>query len=192
MGLLHYAEAHAGHFPSLPTRGNEAAGGLYAPILREGGYVSSDDPFFCPATDLADNSAARRSLPTRAQVRTATGENLRALRKKLGGSYGYNLGYVEQGRYQGIRNRSRSTFALVADAPSPTLVTAQSVNHGSRGQNVLFEDGHVDHLTSCLACPYTKDDLYHNDEGQVAAGRHANDTVIGPSDVPPLGWESVE
>lgn len=193
-GLLHYSSSHNGFLPQLPTSGNEAAAGLYAPILREGGYLDSDEPFVCPATpleiNLGDDRRAGFRLPTRAELRAATGEQLRLLRRKLGGTYGYNLGYVESERYQPVRNRSRATFALVADAPSPTVATSQSGNHRGRGQNVLFEDGHVGFLNTCRACPHTNDDLYHNDEGQVAAGKHLNDAVIGPSDVPPLGWDT--
>ncbi len=111
----------------------------------------------------------------------------------MGGTYGYTLGYAdEDGNYKAIRNRGRSTFPIVADAPNLTLVTGQSANHRNRGQNVLFEDGRAAFLTTCRPCPGSHDDLYYNDDGEVAAGKHPNDAVIGPSEASPLGWELVE
>jgi hypothetical protein len=120
-------------------------------------------------------------------VRVAAGEKLDALWRALGGAYAFTLGYVDNGRYTAVRNRNRATFALVADTPDLQLSNAQSPNHRGRGQNVLFEDLHVKFLPTCQACPLTKDDFYHNDDGVVAAGKHANDSVVGPSHVSPLG-----
>jgi hypothetical protein len=171
--------------------GKEAAAGLHAVLLRERGFVENDAIFLCPGSTLkwtGENGEFR--LPTRAQVRTATGAALESLRRSMGGAYGYNLGYFEDGSYKAVRNRNRGTFALVADAPNLTLPTAQSANHRGRGQNVLFEDGHVSFLVTPQVL--TSDDFYHNDDGQVAAGKHPDDAVIGPSEVSPLGWEAVE
>ena len=61
----------------------------------------------------------------------------------MGGSYGYCIGYVDQGVYQPTRNLGRPGFAIMADAPCEDRPGRQSDNHGGRGQNVLFEDGHV-------------------------------------------------
>ena len=103
----------------------------------------------------------------------------------MGGSYGYCLGHFRNGAYEGTRNRQRSGFAIVADAPSPDQPGHQSRNHGGRGQNVLFEDGHVVFLT-CSKPNDSADDIFVNDAGLVAAGLHENDAVIGPSDASPL------
>ena len=74
----------------------------------------------------------------------------------------------------------------MADAPSLYLASYQTSNHGARGQNVLFEDGHVRHMRTCRDCPYS-DDVFHNDQGKLAPGTHANDSVIAPSHWP-LEW----
>jgi hypothetical protein len=190
LGLGQYSQFHGGYFPQLPTAGNEAAAGLHALILRERGYVEQDATFLCPGSFRAQTGDFR--LPTREQLRSATGEALEALRQTIGGTYGYTLGYAEDGNYKAVRNRSRGTFAIVADAPNLKLVTGQSANHRGRGQNVLFEDGHAAFYTTCRPCPNTQDDLYYNDDGEVAAGKHSNDAVIGPSEASPLGWEAVE
>jgi len=116
----------------------------------------------------------------------------------MGGSYGYNLGYLLDGRYHSTDNLQRPTFALMADAPDSESVRGESVrgnsavpaqlsslNHGRRGQNVLFEDGHVEFLKGCNAegCP---DNIFLNDRGQPTAGVHRDDAVIGPSHAHPL------
>jgi hypothetical protein len=188
MGIAHYADSHNDLLPQLPTSGNEAAAGLHAVILREEGYVDGDSTFLCPGSPLLAAPGFR--IPARAELRTATGERLESLKRALGGAYGYTLGYLDEGRYKPVRRRNRATFAIVADAPNLELATGQSANHRSRGRNVLFEDGHVTFLPTCQTCPFTKDDLYHNDDGEIAAGKHADDSVIGPSEIPPLGWGS--
>jgi hypothetical protein len=115
----------------------------------------------------------------------AAAVDLPRLRCVLGGSYGYCLGHLNNGAYEGTRNRQRRSFALVSDAPSPDQPGHQSRNHGGRGQNVLFEDGHVSFLTCSKPCNLS-DDIFVNDEGRVAAGLHEDDAVIGPSDASPL------
>jgi hypothetical protein len=194
-GLAQYSQFHGGYFPELPTAGNEAAAGLHALILRERGYVEQDSTFLCPGSALAASrragSQGEFSLPTREQVLAASGEALESLRRAMGGAYAYPLGYLENGTYRVIRNRNRGTFAIVADAPNVRRGRAdQSANHRGRGQNVLFEDFHVSFLTTCRTCP--SDDLYNNDDGHIAAGNHANDAVVGPSEATPLGWKLVE
>jgi hypothetical protein len=60
-----------------------------------------------------------------------------------------------------------------------------SANHHPRGQNVLYEDGHVQFL--CLALvDGAIDDPFHNREGWIAAGVDQEDTVLGVSWDPPL------
>jgi len=68
----------------------------------------------------------------------------------------------------------------MADVPSACLHGYQSINHDGRGQNVLFEDGRVRFY--CTSRPHAwADDVFVNEQGLVAAGRHRNDSVVGPS-----------
>ena len=95
------------------------------------------------------------------------------------GSYGYPLGYTEDGVYHGTRDLGRTYFALVADTPgSDPSNGRQSLNHGGRGQNVLFECGGVRFVTSPRPDP-SADHIYINDGGFEAPGLHYNDSVIG-------------
>lgn len=127
-------------------------------------------------------------IPTLAQVEaTQSDEELKQLQETMGGSYGYTLGFQQNGAYYPTRNLRRANFALASDAPSPWLPNHQSENHDRHGQNVLFEDGHVRFLASPR--PNDRmDDLFLNDEGLVAAGTHQNDSVIGSGATPPIRY----
>ena len=59
----------------------------------------------------------------------------------------------------------------------------QSDNHAGYGQNVLFEDGHVQFLVTCKTdC----DNVFLSERNLVEAGRHPDDSVIGHSTAAPL------
>jgi hypothetical protein len=180
--LTDYSAGHRGFFPQLPQPGTVAAAGIYAPVLLRDGFLDDKRWVLCPSSPLADDPQFR--VPTVDELQTAAGQDLVRLRSVMGGSYGYSLGYMEDGRYHPTRNLGRSHFALMADAPSSSLPGYQSLNHGGRGQNVLFEDGHI----LFLATPKTAgegDDFFVNDSGVVAPGTHRNDSVIGTSDTIP-------
>jgi hypothetical protein len=95
----------------------------------------------------------------------------------MGGDYAYPLGHLENETFQTGRNLHRSGFPIVTDSPK--------VNHGGSGQNVLFEDGNVQWLTSTVAGKYN-DDFTVNDVGVVSAGRHVNDAVCARSHARPF------
>jgi hypothetical protein len=183
MGLTNYSQIHNEYFPNIPLEGSLSGAGIYATRLLEQGFLKGSHLVICPGSALADRSAEFR-IPTLQELQNAQGEELARLQQQMGGSYGYNIGYVSQGRYQATKNLRRATFALMADAPN-FKPPYRSLNHQGCGQNVLFEDLHVQYLTSCKARGCS-DDIYLNDEGEVAPGLHPNDAVIGPSAFRPL------
>jgi hypothetical protein len=178
VALSNYSWMHDGYFPKVPADGCLAVAGIYAPRLWEQKLVSGPNVFICPASVLADSADAFR-LPTCEEMRRAQGEQLARLHQMAGGSYGYNIGYIANKRYHPTKNRRRATFALMADAPA-TTAPYHSLNHGRAGQNVLFEDMHVQFLTACKAhgCG---DNFFVNDEGKPAPGLHRDDAVLGGS-----------
>ncbi len=182
MALRDYSVAHNGYFPNIDLDHAMAAPGVYATKLMERGFISGPQLMVCPASPLAERIAEFR-VPTSQELKEGRGQ-LVQMRIPLGGSYGYNLGYVANGEYQATKNLRRSTFALVADSPE-MKPPYHSQNHGGCGQNVLFEDGHVQYLTTCRAHGCS-DDIYVNDEGEIAPGLHVNDAVIAPNVVEPL------
>jgi hypothetical protein len=183
LALQNYSQRHDGFFPLVPPQGRLAGAGIYAPTLFRGGFITESQTVVCPGSAL--NDGARFQVPSLDELEKAAQNELPRLRCAMGGSYGYCLGHLRNGAYEGTRNRQRPYFALVSDAPSPDQPDHQSRNHGGRGQNVLFEDGRVNFLTSSKPCN-SLDDIFVNDNGLVAAGLHEDDAVIGPSDASPL------
>ena len=61
----------------------------------------------------------------------------------------------------------------------------QSDNHGGIGQNVLYEDKHVEFSVSTRP-GNGSDDIYANDNHEVAPGLHQDDAVIAPSGTAPV------
>lgn len=184
MALSTYSTQFPGQFPVAPVSSNQNRAGMYAVILREQGFLPKTHVLICPASALADRVDDFR-VPTSKELSQAQAERLAALRRQMGGSYGYSLGFIVNGRYHPPRDLRRATRALMADAPSPTTPYHHSLNHGGCGQNVLFEDLHVQFLTTCKA-KGCNDHIFVNDEGLVRAGLHEGDSVIGASDDRPL------
>ncbi|MGD9721033.1 MAG: hypothetical protein AB7O59_03145 [Pirellulales bacterium] len=182
MALNTYSEAHGGFYPNVPAEGPCAAAGIVAVKLRDMGLLDSSDLLICPASDLADNPEAFR-IPTEQEIYAVRGAQLAEVRKRMGGSLGFNLGFYSNGKYYSPRNLHRVRYAVAADQPSAEA-PYHSQNHGGCGQNVLFEDQHVEYLTTCRArgC---RDHIYTNDEGVVGPGLHLHDAVIAPSHASP-------
>jgi hypothetical protein len=158
--------------------------GMYAVILRQQGMLPQTHILICPASSLADRPDVL-VVPTPGELVALPAEQLARLRKIMGGSYGYSLGFYVNGLYQSPQDLRRATQALMADAPSPTEPLRHSLNHEGRGQNVLFEDLHVQFLPSCKA-KGCSDHIFVNDEGRPYAGLHLGDSVIGASEDRPL------
>lgn len=180
--LTSYSQVHQGYFPLVPQRGKLAVAGSYAPMLREAGLLNNPSRLICPDSALAQQQDF--TLPTIEEVRAAPPEQLPKLHRRLGGSYGYTLGYLDHGAYRGHRNQGRTNFALMADAPDEETA-GRSANHGCCGQNVLFEDMHVGFLKSCRLAE-CDDHIYVNAHGIVGAGIGPDDAVIGRSSAAPI------
>jgi hypothetical protein len=181
--LVHYSQAHGGYFPEVPLDGNLAAAGVYAPTLMQAGLIE-------PRTLLCPAQASQWKdfrVPTLDELRQAQGVALRQMHRTMGGSYGYGLGYYDGGVYYQQRNRDRSTFALMADAPSSAVQGRAPIalgNHGVRGQNVLFEDGRVK-LLDTFHVAEVGDHIFQNDLGHVGPGIGPDDAVVAASDTAP-------
>jgi hypothetical protein len=182
--LKEFSQAGGGEFPFVPAEGKLAAAGLYAPVLAEEGWLDDPRVVLCPGSDLAD-AADEFTVPTRDDLREAVEVELASMRRRMGGSYAYTLGHLADGKLHPTRDRSRSHFVLMADAPSSTGGRQNSPNHGMYGQNVLYEDGRVKYLQRCLE-QMTGDEFFVNDRGWVEAGLHAEDAVVAGSAVSPL------
>jgi hypothetical protein len=185
-GLSAYSQRNHDLFPVVPAKGNMAAAGIYAPILASDGFLAEPQRVLCPDSLQAQQDDFR--VPSLDELRSAVGQRLSTIQQKMGGSYGYCLGYFDHGVYQPTRNLNRQYFAVMADAPSPDRPDHQSANHGGLGQNVLFEDMHIEFC--CTSRPGNgADDIFANDDNEVAPGLHRDDSVIAPSGTGPLSLQ---
>jgi hypothetical protein len=187
VALGNYSQRNGKLFPQVPSKGRMAVAGIYANTLVQNGYLDNQQVVVCPASTLAENTRPFH-VPTVDEIYDAAEGKLAELQRMMGGSYGYTLGYISKGRYHSTKNLGRPRFALMADSPThPAANEIVSNNHGGRGQNVLFEDGHVAYLSTRTA-PGGSDDIFLNDQGEVAAGMHRDDSVIAPSPAKPMIW----
>jgi prepilin-type processing-associated H-X9-DG protein len=180
MAMQVYAE-HFGTAPYIPAQGPLSFAGFVPVCLRSLYLITDDATLRCPS--LSGNAALWR-VPTIDELLTAGPADLNCLRRRAAGDYAFTLGVVVNGRYMPARRESRRWFAWVSDAPVVLDGVTPAV-HGKRGFNVLFEDGHVQLLTSYVV-PGTQDHLLRNAFGRVAAGWGKDDTVLGRSEVSPL------
>ena len=186
--LTEYSHKNHDVFPIVPAEGKLAAAGIYAPILTQDGFLTEPERVLCPESVQAQEKGFR--VPALAELRSAVGQELARIQHKMGGSYGYCLGYFEHGVYHPTRNLNRNYFAIMADAPSDDRPDHQSANHGGVGQNVLFEDLHVE-FCSTSRPGNGSDDIYANDNNEVAAGLHRDDAVIASSGTAPVVFVSL-
>jgi hypothetical protein len=179
--LSSYSDFNGGYFPLIPAKGNLSFAGVYAPKLAEKGLVQDGRVFWCPAK----GGTVVVKIPRLQDLMTARGPQLVTFHRTVGGDYAYTLGYMANGRLRGFQNRGRAQSALLADAPIERVRNVAIGSHG-RGQNVLFEDGHVGFLGTRTRPGTRGDDLFLNDSGLVYAGLHAEDSVLAPSPTSPL------
>jgi hypothetical protein len=178
-GSLHgYAESHR-TLPTPPGEGPLSRAGLYAPTLvSEHRLVADDGMLLVPDSEHAERGGFR--VPTLEELRDAVGTpRFEELVRSMGGDFGYTLGHREEsGRLQPILDRRRAHHPLMADAPDES--GERSGNHPEGLHFILFEDGHVERVTTD-ALHGGDDHLYRNHAGEIRAGRDADDAVIGDS-----------
>jgi len=182
--LLAYSEMQPNNrFPSIDIQGNRAAAGIYAPVLVSNKLVSDSSSFYCPQS-IRLKKVMDQSVPTLEEVDDAVGDTLDDLKSRMGGTYGYSLGYIDNNRYVPPKNHGRENFALLGDAPRKDDKRRMTSNHGGSGQNFFFEDGHVKFFKK-LPGENVMDNPFVNQKGYVAAGVNWTDSVLGTSsDIP--------
>jgi len=179
-----YSQLNGGMFPEVAETGNFSAAGMFPVRLFDGGFLDDVKRLVCPTSPAAQHGKVPH-VPSLEELRSAEEPELRQYRLTMGGDYAYPLGYVENRVYHSAKNRHRSHFPIVSDAPVLLPTGYHSANHGGYGQNVLFEDGHVEWTTSSVVGDYG-DNIFHNDVGLVAAGRHVDDAVCARSSASPV------
>jgi len=185
--LIEYSDhSPQGTFPKIPKSGPLGVAGMYAPTLIEHGLITEDHKFFCPSTS-SYRSNAELAIPKMPEIAAASpGPARDAMQQNMGGSFGFVLGILDGDKVRGIRNQGRNHFALMTDMP--VCETMPLKRELKKHCNVLFECGNV-RVLPLNAQSWQGDRLYENDNGQVCAGVHENDAVIGASAARPLPQE---
>ena len=113
-------------------------------------------------------------------------ELLKFIQRIAGGHYAYNLGVVDNGKYQTPRYEARSAFAVIGDMPIAGHQSADGVDvtmfkwHHGLGANILYEDGSVRYvLPRSMIEAY--DHPYTNHRGLIEAGVNIDDATLAPS-----------
>ena len=181
--LTDYSTANNGTLPQIAPAGNRAVAGVFAPTLRDNGFSNSED-FFCPSSEFAAKDVQPK-LVTLEELDAAEGDAVPQLQERLSPSYGYNMGYLIDGKYRPAQDLRRSTHPLVTDAPAVGPDGKLISNRHGYGQNVLFEGMHVRFIQGCKACS-KDDDFFRNRRGEVHAGVDMFDAVIGASAASPF------
>jgi hypothetical protein len=185
--LMGYSQNHQGQFPVPQAQGPNAHAGIYAPVLFNEGYWGERMRVGC-----GQNTPVR---PVALQEVQQHDPNDTAWWTRVGGSYGYHLGYlVNEGgvvRLMAIRNGDGSYIPILADRPPRAgepfdFYTGNSPNHGGRGQNVLYVGGNVVFQVNRVALHGDDQDIYLNRQRKLSAGTDKHDAVIAPSETSPL------
>jgi hypothetical protein len=179
MALARYGDQHRGALPAVQdVPGPQGVAAAYLPLLFQAGVVGAEPVNVgCPARGrkpvqpcaLLPLEQLYQEDPTRFRQRV----------RDLSGDYAYTLGYRDNGLLFGPRLDAGEEVPLMADGPPP-LADGNSLNHGGRGQNVLFIGGHVRWLAIAVIPP--DDEIYRNRERLIRAGCDRGDCVLAPGD----------
>jgi hypothetical protein len=176
-----YSTTENGQLPYVAPDGPLGNAGSYSVALRQRELIPNVRHLLCPAAN-----AGVVMVPTFAELQKAASDpdRLATLKRYMGGSYGYLMGYQHGGVYHG-RRKAREDVPILADRPprgEEFMASPNSPNHGYMGQNVLFADGGVRWLPSPF---WRTENFFLNNDGTVGAGLTASDMVIGLSEQVP-------
>jgi hypothetical protein len=191
--LWQYGSTHH-HYPFGPEQNPRAPAGAFLALLHDGGLISDAQLAQLDCPNLGHGHLGRKHVPlpdfqTICRLHSTDTSRVRDL---ICLSYSYNVGYhANPGRVVPIVAVRSASIPLLADDPPHEdfrrIQSGNSPNHGGLGQNVLYSDLHVGWHTSRRIGP-RDDDIYLNDNEQLAPGVDADDHVLLPSLVPALGW----
>ncbi|QDV58383.1 hypothetical protein [Rosistilla oblonga] len=169
--------------PKIDLRGPLAFAGVFAVELKEHDLLDRESAIWCPSQNQPSSPAL---VPTKLQLQNASAGDLLHLQNVSGGQLAYTLGVMDDQTYNAPRYESRSTFAILGDAPVRT-VDGDQLAHDGRGFNLLYEDGRVRFVSSTAALE-TQDQPFVNLENRIEAGLNVNDASLGESARAPFVW----
>ncbi len=181
--------------PPVAQSGPEAFAGVYSIRLFEAGLLEDPSMRWCPSlvrerrADLEQELVDFDQLVASKSLHVVDADELVNWQRHSGGDYAYSLGVIDDEHYATPRYEGRSSFAVMSDAPTVTLVNSvvgeADIGHDGRGINVLYEDGRVLFVT-LQSLQVMPDHPLWNDRGHVEAGVDIDDAVLAPSWRPPF------
>lgn len=160
LALTDYAMRGDERFPQIPADPPDNRASVFVQLLLERGSLVSTASTVCPVEPTG--------LPFAYTLGYRDSEGKLCVLGRLGDTVGHDL------------------LPLAADYPTQCLISATITLHSPHGTggNVLFVGGHV-RLCQHANVGLDNDDIYHNDAGQVRAGLHWADSVLGRGDDAP-------
>lgn len=179
--------------PAVSETGPEAFAGVYAVRLNEEGLIDDPASRWCPSLDRPTidevTLTGLNEIVSIDQLHEASVDRLRQIQQFVGGHYAYTLGVIDHDQFSPPRFESRSSFAVMSDAPLAGIANldhlTRRIGHSGTGINILFEDGRVKFITvpSLDSMP---DHPWLNHNGDVEAGVNIDDASLAPSWRPPF------
>jgi hypothetical protein len=191
--LTGYSDAHAGALPKVEALPPRNYAGVFVPILRDGQFLGPNVSVRCPARGLPPPPAV--SLVTLEREQALGDRDFEEHVRNLAGCYAYVLGYRDpDGHHWGLRRTAPADLTerlpVMADRPPfrqndrSISLTANSANHGGKGQNILYLGGNVVFSTK-RSVGVGGNDIYLNINNRPEAGLNPVDAVLGGSEFKP-------
>jgi len=185
VSLASYKTSHNG-YPLVPAK---MLVGTYGVMLQHARVLSDPSILSCPSAAKAGAGAS--ALPAFEKFCELAKDSPDACRDIVHGHFAYNVGYRRpSGEAACMAASAGSAMPAAADAPGWSddggVLDGNSPNHGGRGQNVLYCDGHVRWSRNRWVSRHDSD-LYLNEAKRPAAGLHAEDSAVMPSALPAWG-----
>jgi prepilin-type processing-associated H-X9-DG protein len=172
--------------PHPPAQRTDTHAGMFAVMLHDAGVLPDVKVLDCPCNGACPHLP--RELASYEQVEKIRRTSPAQYERMLGWDYAYNVGYRHaSGHLVPMEVMHASQVPMIADQPNHddfrTIREGNSLNHGGRGQNVLFGDGSVRWYYSRMIGPHDPDMFLNNDQ-EPRPGTHPLDSVLVPSKVP--------
>jgi prepilin-type processing-associated H-X9-DG protein len=175
--LFVYRDRNGNQFPNITTVNAPAkAAGLVFPVLIKAQALPRDANVHCPG-----KGPPRPVKWTLEELQRMDPDEFQRYAHELAPTYAYAFPYQSGSQVVGWRydpDKPNAFIPIMADSPLDDATAGNSLNHGGKGQNVLFLDGHVKFCTTRTA-GVEGDDIYVNKLKKVMPGIDWKDSVLG-------------
>ncbi len=185
VGLKNYSDLHNNRFPDVAHAADppRTVAGMVVPILMDARALPDNASVRCPG-----NGDCQPCPWTLQDLQKMGPEQFKKHAHALASCYAYSLGHRDNNALVGLRfdaDKPNHRLPIMADSPPADAGRGNSLNHGGRGQNVLYLDGHAEWCTT-RTVGLDGDDIFLNRRGEVAPGLDWSDSVLGRSEVSPV------